>query len=148
MLSVTTNDPAAQTIHTHTVTLRVGSERITVYVIALAGSEPPANTNIDQLTLWVDSPDATPANQQALIRVAQAYLRACYLDVAPVHFAALSGLNRWQEDTWHSQVTQKVKIGYADGRSYEVGPTPETTKPSAGVMLAWPAGRSRCQYGN
>ena len=64
--------------------------------LASRRSDYPAVSVLNSLTVWV----LTPAQQQAVVEVARAYLRGCNVQTTPARLARLDTLDRGEEGGW------------------------------------------------
>lgn len=150
VLTVTSGRIGAQP-YTDAITLRVNGQLVQVFVSTgvrsdNANTTDQVNTGINSVMAWVPSPTATAAQKQALVHVARAYLRGCYLNVTPAQLNLLGSLARWEDGGWHEKSVQGVTIGWADGNGFGFGNSTELTKPRAGLSVDWPSQGSRCQF--
>ena len=133
---------------TNAVTLRSGGQPIQVFVTTGIISDDPDASAINNIQAWVQSPTASPAQKQALIQVAQTYLRGCSLQVTPRQLAALVALKEadWTRGGWQKQTVEGVMLGWSDGNGFGFSDGPKGDKPRAALSVEWPVKTSRCQF--
>lgn len=133
---------------THAITVRAAGERLQVFIQTDVVSNNVDSSVINHLLAWVPSPTASTTQKQALIRVAQAYLRGCFLDVTSQQLTALGALEQanWESGGWQEKMIQGVNIGWSDGNGFGFGNGQGATQLRTGLDLQWPAKASRCQF--
>ncbi|AFD27665.1 hypothetical protein [Deinococcus gobiensis] len=133
---------------TNALTLRSEGQRIQVFVTTGIISDDPGASAINNIQAWVQSPTASPAQKQALIQVAQTYLRGCSLQVTPRQLAALVALKEadWTQGGWQKRTVEGVTLGWSDGNGFGFSDGPQGRKPRAALSVEWPVKTSRCQF--
>lgn len=144
----TPSDQMVTKAFTNAVTLRSNGQLLQVFVTTGVVSDDLDLSAINHLLAWVPSATASTAQKQALVRVAQAYLRGCFLNVTSQQLTALDALERanWESGGWQEKRVQGVDIGWSDGNGFGFGNGQGANKLRTGLDLRWPVEASRCQF--
>lgn len=133
---------------TNAVTLRAEGQRLQVFVTTGVVIDDSDASAINSIQAWVPSPTASTAQKQALIQVAQTYLRGCSPQTTPQQLAALRALKDadWTQDGWHKKTVGDVTIGWSDGNGFGFTDGSKGRKPRTALSVKWPGKASRCQF--
>ncbi|MBZ9713015.1 hypothetical protein [Deinococcus multiflagellatus] len=143
--SVSAVDPAR--LESYTAKLQVNVRGAPVQVYLTTGANPDAVAlgvdRINTVMAWVPAAVPSPAQQEAVTRVALTYLRVC-ARVSPAQAAQIQALARqdWQKQVgFQEKWIGPFKLGWADGDGLNIG-----DKDRAGMTADWPAAQSRCLF--
>ncbi|MBB5364796.1 hypothetical protein [Deinococcus humi] len=124
---------------THQISMRVGSS--TTEILGSLGITD-GSRQINSLLLWIEKPQATALQKQAMAAVARGLLLRCMVGVSNAQLGGVSAIVRrpWMIRGFQEKVLGQLHIGWGEGESLQVGP-----QYVSGLSLLWPGNLSRCE---
>ncbi|WP_156953207.1 hypothetical protein [Deinococcus frigens] len=124
---------------THWLRIRVGSS--TTEVLGSLGAGNGAG-RVNSVLLWIDTPQATTLQKQAVTAVARGVLARCMIGVSAAQLKGVSAIaaRSWVVPTgFQEKPLGQLKIGWGQREALQVGP-----RNVSGLSLNWPRTLSRC----
>jgi hypothetical protein len=123
---------------THQIRLRVGTS--TTEILGSLGMTDFGG-QINSVLLWVDGPQATAVQKQALAAVARGVLARCQIGVSEAQLREVSAIagRPWMQVVFQEKVLGQLHIGWGQGEALKV-----RSRSVSGLSLRWPGNLSRC----